>query len=176
VDGYKVVFDAYLGVKLVSAIKIDLSTLTGTTAEITVTEPANRLLGTRLVNYPYRLFPISNQVADKVCATLSDYRGKPSSREKDGVDLVVIALTQTPDADSLRTAIEQESRLRRVPIPATFSLPKTWGAAFVKGAKGTPAEGYDIQTAQELMDKLIGPILDRSATGIWNPVTHTWEG
>ncbi len=47
------------------------------------------------MSYPYRLYPVANQIADKVCATLADYHGRPSSREKDLVDLVVIAVTQS---------------------------------------------------------------------------------
>lgn len=63
-----------------------------------VVEPANRLhLRRPLITHPYRLYPVADQIADKVCATMdTNYPGgKRSSRVKDLVDLVVLAHTQT---------------------------------------------------------------------------------
>ncbi len=74
-----------------------------------VVEPANRLhLRRPLVTHPYRLDPIADQIADKVCATMdTNYPGgKRSSRVKDLVDLVVLAHTQSLDLAELRQAIE----------------------------------------------------------------------
>ena len=51
-----------------------------------VIEPANRLhLRRPLVTHPYRLYPVADQIADKVCATMdTNYPGgKRSSRVKD---------------------------------------------------------------------------------------------
>ena len=73
------------------------------------------------MSYPYRLYPVADQVADKVCATIADYSGRPSSREKDLVDLVVIAVTQTVDAVSLRQAIATECAQRRLQFIAFTS-------------------------------------------------------
>jgi hypothetical protein len=101
-DGYRVIFDAYLGTKLVDAIKIDLSTSVDTTEGTVFSEPANRVPLAKLRSFPYRLYPIPNQIADKVSATAADYAGRPSSREKDLVDLVVIALTQQVEASGQR--------------------------------------------------------------------------
>ena len=71
-DGYRVTFDAYLGAKLVSTIKIDLSAGTGPTDSVELEEPANRLHLPRLATYSFRLYLVANQVADKVCATIAD--------------------------------------------------------------------------------------------------------
>ncbi|MFT2675501.1 hypothetical protein, partial [Escherichia coli] len=61
-------------------------------------EPSTRLqLGRPVPSHPYRLFPISNQVAEKVTATMSTYNGRPSSRAKDLLDIVTIARTQRVD-------------------------------------------------------------------------------
>lgn len=59
-----------------------------------VVEPANRLhLRRPLITHPYRLYPVTDQIADKVCATIgTNYPGgRRSSRVKDLVDLVVLA-------------------------------------------------------------------------------------
>jgi hypothetical protein len=74
-----------------------------------VIEPANRLhLRRPLITFPYRLYPVADQIADKVCATVDTHYpgGKPSSRVKDLVDLVVIAHTQTVHLDELQAAID----------------------------------------------------------------------
>lgn len=53
-------------------------------------EPAHRLAHPRpLAAHPYRVFPIADQIAEKVCATMYDKypSGRRSSRVKDLVDL-----------------------------------------------------------------------------------------
>ncbi|HEX3955979.1 MAG TPA: nucleotidyl transferase AbiEii/AbiGii toxin family protein [Trebonia sp.] len=48
-------------------------------------EPANRLrLRRPTITFPYRLYPVADQIADKVCATMDTHYpgGKPSSRVK----------------------------------------------------------------------------------------------
>lgn len=174
-DGYRVTFDAYLGVKLVDTIKIDLSAGTRPTDNLDVTDPANRLSLPRLVSYPYRLYPVTNQIADKVCATIADYHGRPSSREKDLVDLVVIAVTQTSEATVLRRAITSECAKRRITVPGEFTIPAHWGPAYTKLAKNTPAEPYPISVARDLVRAFISPILAGEARGSWNPTAGVWS-
>lgn len=139
-----------------------------------VEDPANRLTLPRLVSYPYRLYPVADQVADKVCATIADYSGRPSSREKDLVDLVVIAVTQTVDAASLRQAIATECAQRRLQFPIAFTIPAHWGPAYARLARNTPAEPYGIIAACELMHDFIDPVLLGRISGAWDPETRTW--
>ena len=75
-----------------------------TTDVVDIRLPANTLDLPRLPSHPYRLYPVVDQVADKVCATLALYSGRPSSREKDLVDLVLLAVTQDVGAARLRRA------------------------------------------------------------------------
>jgi hypothetical protein len=174
-DGYRVTFDAFLGQKQIDTIKVDLSTHVGATGNLTIANPANRLDIPRLSSSPYRLYPVANQIADKVCATLAEYRGgRSSSREKDLVDLVVIAVTQKVGASALGAAIISEAHLRRLELPATFVVPPTWGASYAKLAKGTPAEPYGIDAAKALMAEFIDPVLVGEAVGDWLPETQTW--
>ncbi len=173
-DGYRVTFDAYLGVKLVDTIRIDLSTGSSPTGTIEVEDPANRLTLPRLESYPYRLYPIVDQVADKVSATITDYNGRPSSREKDLVDLVVIALTQTMDAVALRTAIESECAKRRLIMPERFEIPEHWGRVYARLARSTPAEPHSITAARDLVGAFIDPVLNKAAGGVWHPKDQAW--
>ena len=80
-------------------------------------EPANRLhLRRPLITHPYRLYPVADQIADKVCTTMdTNYpEGKRSSRVKDMIDLVVLAHTQTVDLDELRAAIATKRALSNI--------------------------------------------------------------
>jgi hypothetical protein len=81
-----------------------------------VVEPANRLhLRRPLVTHPYRLYPVADQLADKVCATMdTNYPGgKRSSRVKDLVDLVVLAHTQRVDLEQLRQAVQAKQLISK---------------------------------------------------------------
>lgn len=174
-DGYRVTFDAYLGVRLIETIKVDLSVGVFPADGLEVVEPANRLGLPRLVTRPYRLYPVANQIADKVCATISDYGGRPSTREKDLVDLVIIAATQSVDALVLRQAIRSECTRRRLRFPEEFGVPAYWGAAYARLAKNTPAEPYPITAARGLLSEFIDPILTGEVVGAWHPETRVWS-
>jgi len=103
-EGCRVDFDTYIGAQKKGNIGIDLSTGAGLTAEPTITAPASALHLPRLVGFEYRLYPVVDQIADKVCATMHRYGDRPSSREKDLVDIVVLAVTQDIDGTALTTA------------------------------------------------------------------------
>ena len=94
-EGYGVDFDVYIGADKKEPLHVDLVVGAIITDEVRITPPANRVDLPRLPSNDYRLDPIVDQIADKVCATMADYSGRPSSREKDLVDLVIIAKTQT---------------------------------------------------------------------------------
>jgi hypothetical protein len=116
-----------------------------------VVEPANRLYLRRpLITLPYRLYPVADQVADKVCATMDTHYpgGKRSSRVKDLVDLVVIARTQTVDFDELRAAIGSKRELSGIAPFEHFGVPAEWARTYPATATGVPvAESLSAQTA-----------------------------
>jgi Nucleotidyl transferase AbiEii toxin, Type IV TA system len=145
-----------------------------------VVEPANRLhLRRPLVTYPYRLYPVADQIADKVCATMdSKYPGgKRSSRVKDLVDLVVLAHTQTVDLSELRLAIEAKRVLSRIEPFDHFDIPAGWQRTYPSTAKGVPvAESFTAATAADLMASFVDPALDKSSnTATWDPQMLAWN-
>lgn len=125
VDAYRVSFDVYVGAQHKGRINIDLATGAGLTAPVTTVEPANRLPLPRLISNPYRLYPIVDQIADKVCATMEKHHDRPSSREKDLIDLAVIAVTQRVEGTSLAHAVEVEVRRRQMHPLTRFEIPPT---------------------------------------------------
>ncbi|MFE7225254.1 nucleotidyl transferase AbiEii/AbiGii toxin family protein [Nocardioides sp. NPDC057577] len=177
-DGYRVSFDVYIGAQRKSRINIDLAVGVSVTAPISSAEPANGLALPRLLSFPYRLYPVVDQIADKVCATMATYNGRPSSREKDLVDLIVLATTQEVSGRALQNAIAKETRLRQMEPANHFAVPATWGAAYAKMARAVPyCSSYrTVEAAGELAAAFIDPALNGSASGsTWLPATLSWQ-
>lgn len=122
-EGYQVRFEILIGLSSKGSQQVDLAVGTGITGEVTATDPANALQLPRLVSHHYRLYPVVDQIADEVCATMTEYNERRSSREKDLVDLVVIATTQDIDGTALRVATVTETGRRRMEPISSFAVP-----------------------------------------------------
>lgn len=145
-----------------------------------VVEPANRLhLRRGLVTHPYRLYPVADQIADKVCATMdTNYPGgKRSSRVKDLVDLVVLAHTQSIDLAELRHAIDAKQMISGIEPFEHFQIPDDWTRTYPATATGVPiAESFNATTAAKVVATLIDPALNKSpTTATWNPQDLAWN-
>ena len=177
-EGYAVDFDVYIGVDKKEPLHVDLVVGVSVTDEVTVAAPANRLDLPRLASHDYRLYPVADQIADKLCATMADYNGRPSSREKDLVDLVVLATTQPIRADALKRAIDVEAGARRLAPFTALVLPATWGRNFARQAKDVPycADYRTVELASELMRRFIDPALRGEVAGMtWTPERLDWH-
>ncbi|MFE6647388.1 nucleotidyl transferase AbiEii/AbiGii toxin family protein [Nocardioides sp. NPDC057772] len=144
-----------------------------------IVEPANRLrLRKPLITHRYRLYPVVDQIADKVCATMdTNYPGgKRSSRVKDLVDLVVLARTQTVELTELRSAIEAKRALSGIELFSHFDTPSDWARTYQTTAKGVPlASDMTAATASDLVVTFIDPALDTASdTATWSPDRLTW--
>ncbi|MFT4186465.1 MAG: nucleotidyl transferase AbiEii/AbiGii toxin family protein [Micrococcaceae bacterium] len=161
VEGYRVTFDTYIGPIKRNSVMVDLAVGAEVTGKITNTQPKTKLEIPKLASYPYRIYPIVDQIADKVCATITTYNGKVSSREKDLVDLVVLANTQNIKGSELYTAIVTEMKRRQIEFPTQFEIPPTWGAGYKKFSKTVPyCKNYKtIEEAKELIETFINPVL-----------------
>ncbi len=176
-EGYGVDFDVYVGADKKEPLHVDLVVGVIVTDNVTVTAPANRPDLPRLLSNDYRLYPIVDQIADKVCATMASYSGRPSSREKDLVDLVVIAKTQTLSADALGHAINAEARARSL-VPFTeLTIPPAWGRSYAKQAKDVLycADHRTADLGAELMRTFIDKVLQDEVPGkVWSPDSLAW--
>lgn len=147
---------------------------------IETTEPSNRIrLGRPLPTHPYRLFPIADQVAEKVTATMSTYAGRPSSRVKDLVDLVTIARTQSVNLRELQMAIDAKRALSRLEPFAEFAVPTEWERTYRPLAVKTPAVGeiLTLADATDIVRQLVEPALadERVDEQLnWSPADGGW--
>ena len=177
-EGYQVRFDVFIGAASKGILQVDLVVGAGPTGAVDTTEPANALTLPRLVSNPYRLYPVVDQIADKVCATMTEYHDKASSREKDLVDLVVFATTQDLDGSALRVAITTAARRRKMKPFDHFVVPSTWGPGYTKLSKPVPyCAGYpSVVLAATLVARLVDPALAGEAEGmVWSHTELTWS-
>lgn len=145
-------------------VKVDLVVGPPPTAKPELVDPVSRLqLARPLPTAPYRLFPLVDQIAEKVCATMSRAYpgGRPSSRVKDLVDLVVIARTQTVPLRPLQLAIATQQIHSRLEPFERLEIPDGWAQRYKAMAGSTPPAAAipDVTRASSLMDDFLTPAL-----------------
>jgi len=168
--------DAQTGRK-VGEIPVDVVVGPAPVGTIETVTPANRLSLPRDLRAPqYRLFPVADQVAEKVCATMQDYDGRPSSRVKDLVDLVTIARTQQLSMRELHAAIEHKRRQTTLDPIETFTVPDGWERQYRTLAEATPSTGgiTDVHDAEQFVRSLVDPALAGGREQTWR-AGHGWS-
>lgn len=108
---------------------------------------------------------------------MTSFSGAASSREKDLVDLVVLAATHSIDGSRLRIAITTEAARRRMAIEH-FTVPATWGAGYSRLSREVPhcAEYDSVERAAGLVRALIDPALHGAADGLtWSYENKEWR-
>lgn len=177
-QGCRVKFRILIGVSPRGMLHVDLVNHAVPTGDVVTAAPALSLDLPRLKNHAYRLYPVVDQIADKVCATMETYNGRSSTREKDLVDLVVLATTQVIEGSDLRVAIATESRSRAMNTITRFVVPSGWGTAYATQARTVPyCAGYrTVRDAADLVARLIDPVMSHEADGkTWSYRSLTWE-
>ena len=176
--GARIRFDAFLGTKALQPVNIDVVIAQSATAPFERVQPASRLDLPRLRSYPYRVYAVVDQIADKVCASMQHHGPdqSESTRVRDLVDLVILARTQRIAAPPLIAAIGAELARRAMPRPEAFTVPAAWTSAYPTLARATPACGGVIATddALRLAGDLLDPALTETARGTWQPHALAW--
>src|SRR4051794_30387040 len=128
----------------------------------------------------FALYPLAEQVADKICAMFATYRGAPSSRYRDLVDLVFIITGQELDASRTINALRGEAVRRQVDLPAELVSPGAgWDQGYRTAAAETSlsAELHTLDAALEFVGTCLAPLLNGLRTvGTWNPNSSQWLG
>lgn len=174
---YNVTFQILISGQDKGPLNIDLAVGGSPIGNIELQNPEGRLNIQEFITFPYRLFPLEHQIAEKVCAAMSSFGSNQSSREKDLVDLVVIATRKKVNGRDLRRALEHEIKHRGIDLISTFTVPANWGRGYKKHLKTTPAaKDYpEIQDALALMAKFIDPALKQGHSGLWDPLLLEWQ-
>jgi len=121
--------------------------------------------------------PVEIQVAEKLHAYTRAYDGgRPSTRVKDLVDLVLIAGCLSLDADCLRAALERTFHAREThAIPGLLPAPPDeWRAPFRELA-GTVDAPTEMSAAHAEAAAMLSPILGGAVKhGRWHPDRGRW--
>lgn len=177
-EGVAAAFDVYIGAQKKGTVNVDLVVDVVVTGKVDAILPSHSLQLPKLGSVRYNVYPVVDQVADKVCASLSTYSGAKSSREKDFVDLMLFATTCELDAGGLRRAVRAEASARGLPLPSSFSLPSDWGAVYEAHAAEIRAlrEHLDADSARTVLSDLLDPTLGADFTHArWDPRGLRWQ-
>ena len=161
----KLRFQTYLGHEEKDPILIDLSLDCSITQPTELVSPANRIRIEGLESCDYLVYPLPDQLADKLCAIMKTQPGGwPSSRMKDLVDVTYYATNVTLSLEDLARSIECECYKRGMAVPERFEVPQAWAGGFAAFAKksGVPEEYASFDAASSLASAFFGPSLDGS--------------
>lgn len=182
-SGMKVWFIPFLGGKPLQAVSVDLVADKVDGLEPEVVTPADRLEIDGIPVFDYRIYRPESALADKLLAMVEVHDGRPSSRVKDLVDVVVYAKTCEVKSRTLAEQVVKESHTRKVSLPERFRVPETWPAAYEKAyakmAKQAKVDDVapDIASAEELAARFYKPALGthrEHEASTWNPSSLNW--
>ncbi|WP_182874729.1 nucleotidyl transferase AbiEii/AbiGii toxin family protein [Microbispora sp. H10670] len=179
VEGIRVGVEAWLGPRRFERFGVDLVTGGVITGEPEVSSPIFALDIPGLVRPAYRLYPLVDTIADKVMAMLEVHNGRPSTRFRDLVDLVLIARSRSLQAQALCTAFASEAHRRELFHEAELCVPDEamWTAGYATVVADLPwmAE-RSLNEALVVAKALVDPVLaGRLTSGTWDPLTLTWN-
>jgi hypothetical protein len=167
---------AYLGDKVFETFRADVVVDRTMTSEPDLIPPIESVEIPGLRSVEYRAHPIPDQIADKHAAMIDTYAGRPSTRYRDLVDLVLIATTQAVSATALHTALVTEHRRREVTPSLPFSLPSDeWQQGYRKIVTTVPGfTVLDAAEAVEIVGRLVDPVVAGLTSGTWDPDGLKW--
>ena len=180
-DGYTVSYDVYLDAKKVHAVSVDLVSDQIECSATELIDPADRIAVSGIETVSYPLYPSERAVADKLCGIIERRIGRPSSRVKDLVDIVLCATTESFDNQKLSLALRRELKARHLAVPESFSVPREWigvmEATFAKAAATTSLDDRlkNLAEAEGVAAELLSlPLAKSDADGVWDAKALRW--
>lgn len=175
--GCRVLFDAFFGVAEPVRIKVDLTVVDSDSYPAELIEPLNRISLQGIVSTPYRIYQVSDQIADKVFAIISKYGGKESTRTKDLIDLVIIAVSQSLNRGHLRDSLERQRDSRGSSLGVIFMPPDSFQRIYERDVKKMPVhvELHTYKRGVELLNSMLDLTNQIPIDFFWNPEKLVWE-
>ena len=174
----KLRFATFVGVEEKDPVLIDLSLDCATTLPPERIAPANRIEIAGVEEHDYLMYPLADQLADKLCAIMElQPGGYPSSRMKDLIDVVIYATHETFVQRELRRAVESECAKRGMEVPGRFAAPEFWRDRFASFSRGKLADEYaSFGAASVIASRFFDTVLvSDGGKATWNPETVAWE-
>jgi hypothetical protein len=174
---------AYLGAAAFTSFHVDIITDGAMTSAPDVVGPLVAVDVPGLLRVQYRVYPVVDHVADKVCALVETHAGPTgellgSSRYRDLADLATFAHTASVDATTLADAIRSQAARRGLRLPRAMALPAfgDWRAGYARVARDVPGLAErDVDSALAVASRFLDPVLAGDAKGRWDPMLLHWE-
>ncbi len=133
-----------------------------------------------LEQHGYRAYPLVDHIADKVAAMYESHgtTRAASTRFRDLVDLVAIAVSATITGGPLLQSVRSEAARRGTTLPDRLVVPdpSTWEAGYrAEARRSLLAEATTLDAALHVVGGFIDPVLDGSVSGTWDPRTRRWR-
>ncbi len=173
----KLRFATFVGDEEKDPVLIDLSLDCTTTLPPERVTPANRIKIAGVDECDYLMYPLADQLADKLCGIMElQPGGFPSSRMKDLADVVTYATHEAFSKRELRLAIECECAKRSMDVPARFAAPDTWKGRFASFSKDKlPRELASFDAASGVAARFFdGALGSDEGEKSWNPEKGSW--
>lgn len=180
--GTRLPVTAYVGTTVWASFHVDLvGPDVRMTGEPEPVPPLARVAMPDVSQHGYRAYPLVDHVADKVVAMfeLHGTRRLPSTRYKDLVDLVAIALGASVDAEAQLTALAAQAVRRGIALPARFDVPDRalWEPGYAAEAgRSLLAVAHTLDEAFAIVAPFLDPLLAGSAAGRWDGEHGRWTG
>lgn len=171
------------GLQVQEQVVVDLASpvrITGKTEEVQLESPVQLADHPGLPTFP--LYPLADQVADKLCA-MYEWHGRgrrtATTRYHDLWDLGAIVLTWPLRASELAAAITAETTARQLELPHPLRLPDvdSWATTYADICAGYPRLDdrlLDAHQALQVVAQCVNPVLDGLNSGGWDPHRGAW--
>jgi len=173
---------AYIGPTVLDRFTVDLTVHLRPVAGIECVSPEHVLDLPGLPPMPaLRLYPVHDQLADKICAMYARYgeNRTPSTRYRDLVDIVLILRQISLDAREMRSALDGELSGRQMNAPLDIALPgANWTTGYRAAARSSPlpSDLHDPTAAIEILAAFLQPIVACALPhGAWDPKAARWR-
>lgn len=181
-SGMCLTFVPWLGAKRLQPISVDLVVDEVPLDHVERIVPADRIEVRGVETSDYAVYPAEAALPDKLGGIIERHGGRPSSRVKDLVDIVVYATTIDVDGTKLQHRLHRELRARGLEIPQNFGVPPEWHGSYERvyaklyAQTGLDEEYATLDGATSLVRRLLDPALAGEVDGLtWNHVDLTWE-
>ena len=180
-SGLSVRFIPMVGAKRMSPVSIDLVIDEVPNEDAEHVTPADRIDVRGIETCDYLVYPVESALADKLCAIIERHGGRPSSRVKDLVDIVVYATSCDVDGARLQRRIRREVAVRGIDLPRAFAIPDEWTVSYGRvfgrlcSQTGLSQSLRSLAAATTLAQDMLGPALD-GAVGdcVWDHAKLDW--
>jgi hypothetical protein len=181
-DALRLKTEAYTGTTKWESFDIDVSSERHFVAKVESVQPTPILEIGGVPKLPaFQLYPLMDQIADKVSAMYETHGGAPSNRYRDLVDLALLVGVEEMDAALLLAALRSREMNVRNPVTLPLAMLSP-GAGWVDGY---PAQArfsslksnlHQLDAALTYVGACLNPVLNGTiSSGRWSPHTLNWK-